>query len=136
MNAQDIAHQVSLTLGDHILDYDIDAIVEEIILNHGHVDIDTIDSDAYWAIVTKHDATQVQLSEGDELTATYTTTDELGIQTITVIRNGDDLREITTTDGEIVDQEVTYAGADADESVEEYLRRRDMELTGEGYTRK
>ncbi|MDT0306143.1 hypothetical protein RM780_04090 [Streptomyces sp. DSM 44917] len=57
MNAQDIAHAVSTTLGDHIEDFDIDGIVAEITGTYGHVDIDTIDSDAYWAIVERHDTT-------------------------------------------------------------------------------
>jgi hypothetical protein len=59
MNRQDIAHQVSLTLGDHIADFDIDAIVEDLVAAHdGDLNsIDDFDSESYWAIVETHDAT-------------------------------------------------------------------------------
>jgi hypothetical protein len=57
MNRQDIAHQVSLTLGDRIADFNIDAIVDDLIANHdGQIDsIDDFDSQSYWAIVETHD---------------------------------------------------------------------------------
>ena len=35
-------------------EYDVDAIVEEIVEKHGAVDIETLDSDEFWAIVGKH----------------------------------------------------------------------------------
>ncbi|GAX57353.1 hypothetical protein [Streptomyces olivochromogenes] len=35
-------------------EYDVDAIVEEIVAAHGAVDIDTLDTDEFWAIVGKH----------------------------------------------------------------------------------
>lgn len=35
-------------------DYDVDAIVEEIVERHGAVDVDTFDTDEFWAIVGKH----------------------------------------------------------------------------------
>ncbi|WP_060888081.1 hypothetical protein [Streptomyces caniscabiei] len=35
-------------------EYDVDAITEEIIEQHGAVDIDTLDTDEFWAIVGKH----------------------------------------------------------------------------------
>lgn len=37
---------------------DVDAIVTEIVQTYGLVDIDTIDTDAFWAIVARHDTTQ------------------------------------------------------------------------------
>jgi hypothetical protein len=57
MNRLDIAHQVSTTLGDHADDYDIDAIVNDLIDSHdGELNsVDDIDGDTYWAIVEKHD---------------------------------------------------------------------------------
>ncbi|KAF0646290.1 MULTISPECIES: hypothetical protein [Streptomyces] len=60
MNRTDLAYQVSLTLGDHIDDFDIDAIVEDLIENHdGPLNsIDDIEDTAYWAAVEKHDTTQ------------------------------------------------------------------------------
>ncbi|CAL9668061.1 hypothetical protein SUDANB145_07265 (plasmid) [Streptomyces sp. enrichment culture] len=59
MNRIDIAHQVSLTLGDHITDYDIDAIVDDLAAAHdGELNsIDDFDSQSYWAIVETHDTT-------------------------------------------------------------------------------
>jgi hypothetical protein len=35
-------------------EYDVDAIVNEIVAAHGAVDIETLDSDDFWAIVGKH----------------------------------------------------------------------------------
>lgn len=59
MNRQDIAHQVSTTLGDHTADYDIDAIVEDLIAAHDGdlTSIDDFDSESYWAIVEARDIT-------------------------------------------------------------------------------
>lgn len=51
-----MAHQVSLTLGDHANDFDIDAIVEELTGIYGHLlGIDDVPAQEYWAIVRKHD---------------------------------------------------------------------------------
>ena len=57
MNRQDIAHQVSTTLGDHVDDFNIDGIVDNLIAAHdGQIDsIDDFDSQSYWAIVESHD---------------------------------------------------------------------------------
>jgi hypothetical protein len=59
MTRSELAHQVSLTLGDSAADYDIDAIVEDLIAAHdGQLNtIDDIDSESYWAIVETHDTT-------------------------------------------------------------------------------
>ncbi|MET8746367.1 hypothetical protein [Streptomyces sp. NPDC004728] len=59
MNRQDIAHQVSTTLGDHADDYDIDGIVDDLVAAHGGQisSIDDFDSESYWAIVETHDTT-------------------------------------------------------------------------------
>lgn len=35
-------------------EYDVDAIVEDIVEKYGAVDIDTIDTDEFWQIVGKH----------------------------------------------------------------------------------
>ncbi len=37
---------------------DIPGIVDEVVATYGLVDIDTIDHDAFWAIVARHDTTQ------------------------------------------------------------------------------
>lgn len=56
MNRQDIAHQISTTLGDHTEDFDIDAIVDDLINAHdGNLTaVDDFDSESYWAIVETH----------------------------------------------------------------------------------
>jgi hypothetical protein len=55
MNRQDIAHQVSLTLGDRPEDFDIDAIVNDLGEAGVKTSVDDVDSDTYWDIVRKHD---------------------------------------------------------------------------------
>lgn len=57
MNRTAIAHQVSLTLGDHTEDYDIDAIVTDLGEAGVKSSVDDVDSDTYWAIVERHDTT-------------------------------------------------------------------------------
>lgn len=55
-------------------------------------------------------------------------TDE-GTETTKVFRTVNEIREVYEVDGEVVDDSLVYADSDPDE----YLRRRDMELRGEGY---
>lgn len=55
MNRNDLDTQVRTTLTSFEADYAIDAIVEDIVDAYGVVDIDTIDSNDYWAIVERHD---------------------------------------------------------------------------------
>ncbi|KPC69073.1 hypothetical protein ADL27_54910 [Streptomyces sp. NRRL F-6602] len=59
MNRSDIAHQVSITLGDHADDFDIDAIVDDLAAAHdGDLNsVDDLDSQSYWAIVESRDTT-------------------------------------------------------------------------------
>lgn len=52
---QVLAYQVSLTLGDHAEDYDINGIVEWIIAWYGCVDIDEIPADEYTKLIEKFD---------------------------------------------------------------------------------
>jgi len=68
MNRIDIAHQVSLTLGDHAGDYNIDGIVDDLIAAHdGALDsIDDFDSQSYWAIVETHDTTAADTDDQDD----------------------------------------------------------------------
>ncbi|WP_228981408.1 hypothetical protein [Streptomyces sp. DH12] len=67
MNRTDLAYQVSLTLGDHIEDFDIDAIVDDLIENHdGPLNsIDDIEDTAYWATVEKHNTTPADETSDD-----------------------------------------------------------------------
>lgn len=71
MNRIDIAHQVSLTLGDHAGDYNIDGIVDDLIAAHDGAlnSIDDFDSQSYWAIVETHDITAQADEESDGTTA-------------------------------------------------------------------
>jgi antitoxin (DNA-binding transcriptional repressor) of toxin-antitoxin stability system len=55
-------------------------------------------------------------------------TDE-GTEVTKVFQSVNEIREVFEVDGEIVDDSIVYADSDPDE----YLRRRDMELRGEGY---
>lgn len=57
MSRQDIAYQVSLTLGDHADDFNIDGIVEDLIAAHDGTlnSIDDIEYATYWTIVEHHD---------------------------------------------------------------------------------
>ncbi len=59
MNKQDLAYAISTTLGDHIEDFDIDAIVEEIGATYGFdiAGIDDIPADEYAALIERHDIT-------------------------------------------------------------------------------
>jgi outer membrane receptor protein involved in Fe transport len=57
MDRQDIAQQVSTTLGDHVEDYDIDAIVDDLGAAGVKTSVDDVDHDTYWGIVRKHDRT-------------------------------------------------------------------------------
>lgn len=64
MNRQDIAYAVGTTLNGHIDDYDIDAIVEDIVDTYGYVNsIDDIDTDEYWALVERHDTSANETEE-------------------------------------------------------------------------
>lgn len=78
MNRIDIAHQVSLTLGDSTNDFDIDGIVDDLIAAHdGDLNsIDDFDSQSYWAIVETHDNSETAGTEDHE----PTTTAWLGVQ--------------------------------------------------------
>lgn len=55
-------------------------------------------------------------------------TDE-GTEVTKVFQTVNEVREVFEVDGEVVDDSLVYADSDPDE----YLRRRDMELRGEGY---
>jgi DNA-binding MltR family transcriptional regulator len=56
MNRQHIADQVIITLGNHVEDFDVKGIVDELLAQHGPIeDVDAVPSDAYWATVKAHD---------------------------------------------------------------------------------
>jgi len=54
----DMAYQISLTLGDHVKDFDIPAIVQDLKDAHpGIGNIDDVSGEAFWSVVRKHDTT-------------------------------------------------------------------------------
>jgi hypothetical protein len=58
MNKTEIAEQVRTTLGDHVEDFDVDAIVEDLAQANGNaLSVDDFASESYWAIVETHDRT-------------------------------------------------------------------------------
>jgi hypothetical protein len=73
VNRTEIAHQVSLTLGDSIESFDIDGIVDDLIAAHdGDLNsIDDFDSQSYWAIVETHDLGAAAEAEAAEAHANY-----------------------------------------------------------------
>ena len=54
ITASDIARQVTESLTDQADDFNVAAIVADIITAHGRVHIDDIDHDTYWTIVSEH----------------------------------------------------------------------------------
>ena len=67
--------------------------------------------------------------EEPAMTATYIRTTDDGTETTEVIRTGEQVREVYTVDGDVCDDSIV-----CDSDADGYLRRRDMELRGEGYT--
>lgn len=55
---RDMRDQVRLSLGSDVADYDVHAIVEELQASFGTVSTETIEHDAYWAIVAGHTLTR------------------------------------------------------------------------------
>lgn len=55
ITSANVAAQVRRSLPGIEIEYDIPAIVREIVLRFGPVDIDTIESSVYWIIVARHD---------------------------------------------------------------------------------
>lgn len=62
------------------------------------------------------------------MTATYTLTTDEGTETIEVIRDGNQVREIYTVDGNVCDDSIV-----CDSDADEYLRNRNIDLRAEGY---
>ena len=52
--SRDLRDQITTATDASDGEYDVDAIVVEIIANYGTVNIDTLDTDEFWAIVGKH----------------------------------------------------------------------------------
>jgi len=71
MNRTEIAHQVSLTLGDSIESFDIDGILDDLDRAGVEGSVDDIESDAYWAIIEQHDTGARAEAEAEEAHANY-----------------------------------------------------------------
>ena len=67
ITSQNMAAEVTQILdasnGCSSADFDVDGIVRDLITGHGRVPVGEINSDAFWAIVQRHDAS---LREGDQ----------------------------------------------------------------------
>jgi hypothetical protein len=55
ISIKDIADQVRRSLPGIADGFDVDGIVDEVILRFGRVDINDIDVNVYWDIVSQHD---------------------------------------------------------------------------------
>ena len=71
MNRTEIAHQVSLTLGDSIDSFDIDGILDDLAKAGVKTSVDDIESDVYWTIVEQHDAGAAAEAEAVQAHADY-----------------------------------------------------------------
>ncbi|MFF8953900.1 hypothetical protein ACF09I_34640 [Streptomyces sp. NPDC014940] len=71
MKRTDIAHQVSLTLGDSIESFDMDAILDDLDEAGVTSSVDDIDSDTYWEIVRRHDTGAQAAEQAEEAHADY-----------------------------------------------------------------
>lgn len=52
--SRDLRDQVTRATDASDGEYDVDAIVEEVVEKYGAVDIETLDSGEFWAVVGKH----------------------------------------------------------------------------------
>lgn len=58
MNREEIKAQVRTTLGDHVADFNVDAIVDDLASSNGDaMSVDDFESESYWAIVESRDVT-------------------------------------------------------------------------------
>lgn len=58
---QELAYQVSLTLGDHPEDFDIDGIVTELLQKFGPMEsVDDVQGELYWNVVAAYDTTEAE----------------------------------------------------------------------------
>ncbi|MER8219681.1 hypothetical protein ABTZ58_03605 [Streptomyces sp. NPDC094143] len=71
MDRTDIAHQVSLTLGDHIESFDMDAILDDLAEAGVAASVDDIDDETYWEIVNRHDTGAQAEEKAEKAHAAY-----------------------------------------------------------------
>lgn len=134
MNRSDIAYAVGITLGDHIDDYDLDAIVADIIDSHGYVaGIDDIPTTEYWEIVERHDTTRDEYTAEHGYIATIGATSDVVAgdhADVTVGENGTNGNMSTTL---VMGPIETTAHIDAD--MEEMQDAADATLKANGWER-
>ncbi|MEU3826435.1 hypothetical protein AB0F36_14120 [Streptomyces sp. NPDC029080] len=85
MNRTEIAHQVSITLGDHAESFDMEGILDDLAEAGVETSVDDIDSDVYWAIVEQHDSGAQAEEEAAKAHAEYLQA-EAAYKTATVAR--------------------------------------------------
>src|SRR5881397_1163129 len=71
MNRTEIAHQVSLTLADHVESFDMEGILDDPAEAGVESSVDDIDSAAYWQIVEQHDTGARAEAAAEEAHANY-----------------------------------------------------------------
>jgi hypothetical protein len=95
ITSSDVANQVTIAIdaqGEQLAaGIDADAITREIIDTYGLVDIDTIDFDTFWDIVSRHDATQGDaIAIADDGDVNHDT----GDQFVRVLVNGEEVDSV------------------------------------------
>jgi hypothetical protein len=76
MNRTEIAQQVSTTLGDFVDDYDMDAILDDLIDADVTDSIDDVDTTTYWEIVRRHDLAARVMEEAEKAHAAFIQAEE------------------------------------------------------------
>jgi hypothetical protein len=71
MNRIDIAHQVSITLGDSTESFDMEAILDDLAEAGVTDSVDDVDSDTYWEIVNRHDTGAQAEEKAEKAHAAY-----------------------------------------------------------------
>ena len=65
-------------------------------------------------------------------TVLYIRTDPDGVEVLKVVRTGGEVAETLIVDGDVCSRDIAYQ-SDIDGEVDDYLRRRDEELKGQGF---
>jgi hypothetical protein len=124
--ARDLRDQIIRATDASDGDYDVDAITEDITAKYGAVDIDTIDTDDFWAIVAEHAA---ETADDSTYTAEISISSKvaLGDKCAVTVVNNDDVRQgMESTD--------TALPIDGDHPREEVYAAAETVLTANGWT--
>lgn len=133
MNRNDLVAQIHATIAD--FDFDVEAIADEIIQTYGLVDIDTIDTDKYWALVERHDTTAEAPTYDAEYgyTASVGTASDVVAGDFTDVAVGENDADGNMTSTLVLDPVETTALTDDD--MEDIEAAADTTLEAHGWTR-